>query len=151
MIVLELGSTGAEEMSVFQRLLPAKGTKPPRLAPCPVDITLQARLPLPVPPPPLPPEPPPLLPPPILEAPEHAVKDAPASNEATKRMNVQAEWNRGMGALSAIGGILERGRSDMSRFEVWAARIRSMGRSDSMQAREASCLTPAPRCALLRA
>ena len=57
MMVAEFGSTGAVEMSVFQALLLLNGTNPPRLAPCPVVMTLQARLGfepsvLPVPPPP---------------------------------------------------------------------------------------------------
>jgi len=34
----ELGSTGAEEMSWFQRLLEGKGTKPFKLAPWPTAI-----------------------------------------------------------------------------------------------------------------
>ena len=51
MMVLELGSTGADEISVFQRLLLVKGTNPFRLAVCPTDIPLQARLLPPVPPP----------------------------------------------------------------------------------------------------
>jgi hypothetical protein len=59
---LEFGSTGAEEMSVFHKLLLVKGTKPFRLAPCPTDMTLHARLLLPVPPP-SPPPLPPLFPP----------------------------------------------------------------------------------------
>ena len=50
MIAFEFGSTGAEEISVFHKLLLVKGRKPFRLAPCPVDITLQVRLPPPVPP-----------------------------------------------------------------------------------------------------
>src|ERR1700741_1114983 len=37
----ELGSTGAEEMSLFQRLSVGNGTKPPRLALGPVDICEQ--------------------------------------------------------------------------------------------------------------
>jgi len=41
MIAMELGSTAAAEMSVFQRLFAGKGTKPPRLAPCPIDMLLQ--------------------------------------------------------------------------------------------------------------
>src|SRR5579871_317327 len=59
MIELELGSTGAAEMSVFQRLLLENGTNPFRLAVWPVAITSHARLLPPAPPlPPLPPEPP---------------------------------------------------------------------------------------------
>jgi hypothetical protein len=50
MIAFEFGSTGADEISVFHRLLLVKGRKPFRLAPCPVDITLQERLLPPVPP-----------------------------------------------------------------------------------------------------
>ena len=38
MMLAEFGSTEAEEMSVFHKLLEGKGTNPPRLAPCPVDI-----------------------------------------------------------------------------------------------------------------
>ena len=76
MIVLELGSTGAEEMSVFHKLLLAKGTNPLRLAVWPVDITLQARL-LPPVPPLFPPELPVPPFPPVLfdevETPEQAV------------------------------------------------------------------------------
>ena len=70
MMEFEFGSTGAAEMSVFQRLLPVKGRKPFRLAPAPVDITSQVRCPLPVPPPlpPEPPEPDPLEPPDVAGA-----------------------------------------------------------------------------------
>src|ERR1700760_4699362 len=50
-IVLEFGSTGAAEISVFQRLVVENGRKPFRLAPCPTDIPLHASLLLPVPPP----------------------------------------------------------------------------------------------------
>ena len=50
MISFEFGSTGADEISVFHRLLLVKGRKPFKLAPWPVDIPLQARLPPPVPP-----------------------------------------------------------------------------------------------------
>ena len=42
MMLAEFGSTGALVMSVFQRLEERKGTKPLRLAPCPVDIWEQA-------------------------------------------------------------------------------------------------------------
>src|SRR5215471_3154350 len=76
MMEFEFGSTGAEEISVFQRLLLVKGTKPLRLAACPVDIPLQARLlpPVPFPLPPFPP--PPLRMPPVVcfETPEQAVR-----------------------------------------------------------------------------
>src|SRR5215469_2926854 len=41
MICAELGSTGAFEMSLFHRLSDGNGTKPPRLAPWPVDICEQ--------------------------------------------------------------------------------------------------------------
>src|SRR5215470_20026465 len=76
-IEFEFGSTGAEEISVFQRLLLVNGTNPLRLAVGPVDIPLQARLPPPVPGP-LPPFPPPplLVPPDCLETPEQAVRTA---------------------------------------------------------------------------
>ena len=37
----EFGSTGADEISLFQRLSEGKGTKPPRLPPWPVDICEQ--------------------------------------------------------------------------------------------------------------
>lgn len=47
---LEFESTGAAEISLFHKLLLVNGTKPFRLAVCPVDITLQARLLPPVPP-----------------------------------------------------------------------------------------------------
>jgi hypothetical protein len=53
-----LASTGAVEMSVFQRLLLLNGRKPPRLAFCPNVICRQEVLEPPVPPPPDPPEPP---------------------------------------------------------------------------------------------
>src|SRR4029077_15396164 len=49
MIEFEFGSTGAEEISEFHKLLLVNGTKPFRLEPCPVDITSHARLPQPVP------------------------------------------------------------------------------------------------------
>ena len=42
MIALEFGSTGAEEMSLFQRLSAGNGTNPFRLALCPRLIPLQA-------------------------------------------------------------------------------------------------------------
>src|SRR5690349_2046277 len=75
MIAAELGSTGAEEISVFHELLLVKGTNPPRLALCPAFMTLQARLPPPVPLPiPVPPPPRPeflLL---LLETLEQATK-----------------------------------------------------------------------------
>ena len=87
MIEFELGSTGAEEMSVFRRLLLEKGRNPFRLAVWPVEITLHARLLLPVPPlfPPEPPE----LPDPLLllddfETLEQAVR---ATNQATTRVD----------------------------------------------------------------
>src|ERR1700730_13799097 len=41
MIAFELASTGAEEMSLFQRLSAGKDRKPPRLAPCPRESVLQ--------------------------------------------------------------------------------------------------------------
>jgi hypothetical protein len=41
MTAAELGSTGVEEMSAFQRLSAGNGTKPPRLAPWPSDRELQ--------------------------------------------------------------------------------------------------------------
>lgn len=40
-IAAEFGSTGAEEISVFQRLSDGKGTNPLRLAPCPLDMLPQ--------------------------------------------------------------------------------------------------------------
>jgi hypothetical protein len=40
-MLAELGSTGEEEMSLFQRLSEGNGRKPLRLAPCPVDIPEQ--------------------------------------------------------------------------------------------------------------
>ncbi|MBZ5546783.1 MAG: hypothetical protein LAO22_02305 [Acidobacteriia bacterium] len=64
MMVAEFGSTGADEMSVFHKLLLVNGTNPPKLALWPVDMTLQARFP--------PPEPPPL--------PGEDVTPQPASN-----------------------------------------------------------------------
>jgi hypothetical protein len=74
MIELELGSTGAVEMSVFQRLFDEKGTNPPRLAFCPSTICWHDVVEPPVPPeppdppePPEPPEPPALPLPPLLE------------------------------------------------------------------------------------
>src|SRR5215831_2212344 len=75
-IEFEFGSTGAEEISVFQRLLLVNGTKPLRLAPCPVDIPLQARLLPPVPFPLLPVPPFPVLFPPLgcFDTPEQAVR-----------------------------------------------------------------------------
>src|SRR5271165_4051245 len=57
MIVAELGSTGAEEMSVFHGLLLEKGRNPLRLAPSPALATLQARLGLEPPVPDVPPVP----------------------------------------------------------------------------------------------
>ena len=42
MIAEEFASTGAVEISLFQRLSLGNGTNPCRLAPCPVDIWLQA-------------------------------------------------------------------------------------------------------------
>jgi hypothetical protein len=44
MMVLEFGSTGAEEMSVFHGLMLVNGRNPLRAAPWPVPMTLQARL-----------------------------------------------------------------------------------------------------------
>ena len=41
LVAAELGSTGALEMLVFQRLLAGKGTKPFRLPSCPRVIPLQ--------------------------------------------------------------------------------------------------------------
>jgi hypothetical protein len=41
MMAFELGSTGAEEMSLFQRLSAGKGKNPPRLAPRPRVMELQ--------------------------------------------------------------------------------------------------------------
>lgn len=59
MIELEFESTGAVEMSVFQRLFAEKGRNPPRLALWPRTICWQEVVVPPVPPdPPLPPEPP---------------------------------------------------------------------------------------------
>jgi hypothetical protein len=57
MMELEFESTGAAEISLFHKLLLVNGTKAFRLAVCPVDMTLQARLLPPVPPvePPFPP------------------------------------------------------------------------------------------------
>ena len=72
MIAVEFGSTGAEEISVFQALSAGNGTKPLRLPPCPVVKALHAALGLPPPgeppdePEDEPPEPP-ALPPPLLE------------------------------------------------------------------------------------
>ena len=40
-MLAELGSTGEEEMSLFQRLSEGNGRKPLRLAPCPVDMPEQ--------------------------------------------------------------------------------------------------------------
>src|SRR5450432_4133335 len=60
MIAVELGSTSALEMSWFQRLSLGKGRNPFKLAPCPVEMTLQGVFcwlpPPPLPPPPLPPD-----------------------------------------------------------------------------------------------
>lgn len=42
MMAAEFGSTGADEISLFQRLSDGNGTKPLRLASCPALITLQA-------------------------------------------------------------------------------------------------------------
>ena len=58
MMALELGSTGAAEISVFQRLPLGNGRNPPRLSFCPGVICWHEELELPVPPPPDPPEPP---------------------------------------------------------------------------------------------
>jgi hypothetical protein len=70
-MALELGSTGEVEISLFQRLSLAKGTKPLRLAPCPVLMALQAPwLPPPDPEPEPPPDPEPLPPPEPLPEPE---------------------------------------------------------------------------------
>jgi hypothetical protein len=89
MMVLELGSTGADEMSVFQRLLLEKGTKPFRLAVWPTDMTLHARLLPPVPP--LEPPVPPLFPP-GFDTPEQAVKNrARAKSTDRRRKSFQAE------------------------------------------------------------
>src|ERR1700756_3053475 len=55
----EFASTGALEMSVFQRLLPGNGRNPPRLALCPGTICWHEVDVVPVPPdPPEPPDPP---------------------------------------------------------------------------------------------
>src|SRR5271157_864177 len=86
MILSEFGSTGAEEMLVFQRLLLVNGTKPLKLAVWPRAITLQARFPPPVPPPFPPPFPPPPPPPEVLETPAQAIrkKATPTSTEKRK-------------------------------------------------------------------
>ena len=106
MIELELGSTGAEEISVFHRLLLEKGRKPFRLAVWPVDITLHARLLLPVLPlfPPEPPEPPdPLFLLDDFETPEQAVRannkaitavDRAVAAEQGQRMMPLLSWSR---------------------------------------------------------
>lgn len=99
MIELELGSTGAEEISVFHKLLLEKGTNPFRLAIWPVDITLQSRLVLPVPPlfPPEPPEPPdPLLLLDGFETPEQAVKTANKAATTIDWANFAAEQGQDM-------------------------------------------------------
>src|SRR5579862_4987203 len=91
MIEFEFGSTAAEEISVFHRLLLANGTKPLRLAVCPDDITLQARLLLPVPPL-FPPEPPdPLLLFVVFETPEQANRPANRASAMTERAVFVAE------------------------------------------------------------
>src|SRR5579872_1848364 len=99
MIELELGSSGAEEMSVFQRLLLEKGTNPFRLGVCPADITLHARL-LPPVPPPLPPEPPEPPDPPLFvvgfETPEQAIRLAKKASRITGRMHLAAEQGQRM-------------------------------------------------------
>ena len=98
MMASEFASTGAPEISVFQRLSLAKGRNPLRLAPCPVLMALHALwllppepepepLPLPDPlPDPLPPlrEPPP--PDDSVEAPE----DKPPPQSAQERASTSA-------------------------------------------------------------
>ena len=87
---LEFESIGAEEISVFHKLLLEKGTKPFRLAVCPADIKLQARL--------LPPVPP-LVPPPVppvfaaeFDTPEQAVNNSARAKGAERaRRTLQAE------------------------------------------------------------
>ena len=74
MMVAELGSTGTFEISIFHALLLLNGTNPPRLAPWPVVMTLQARLGFEPPVPPVPPVP--ELPPEDCETPEQAVSDS---------------------------------------------------------------------------
>src|SRR5215831_15259151 len=110
-IEFEFGSTGAEEISVFQRLLLVNGTKPLRLAPCPVDIPLQARL--------LPPVPgpfPPVAPPPVLfplpvccETPEQEVR---AVTMARMKASKTIVLTRRIGLFCATPGYSERGLSD---------------------------------------
>ena len=62
MMALEFASTGEPEISLFQRLSVAKGTKPLRLAPCPVPMALHALWLLPPEPEPVPPPDPEPLP-----------------------------------------------------------------------------------------
>src|SRR5215475_8666560 len=105
MIELELGSTGAEEISAFQRLLLVNGTNPLRLAPCPVDITLQSRFPPPVPPPFPPPPLPPFPPPPPelfdeLDTPEQAENKKIASTTELPEMYCQADRDPSITPLS---------------------------------------------------
>src|SRR6516225_5995320 len=121
MIEFEFGSTAADEMSVFQRLLLVKGINPLRLAPCPVDIPLQARLPPPVPfpLPPVPPAPPLLvLPPDCLETPEQAVR---AATMAIMEKRNTIVLTRRIATFCATRRKSERGLSDMSHFQGRAA------------------------------
>src|ERR1700745_1302737 len=122
MIELEFGSTGAEEISVFKRLLLVKGTKPLRLAPCPVDIPLQARLPPPVPfPLPPVPTPPLLVPPPVcFETPEQAVR---AITMAIMEKRETIVLTRRIATFCATRRESERGLSDMSHFQGRAAAL----------------------------
>src|SRR6266852_4420825 len=98
MMASEFASTGAPEISVFQRLSLAKGRNPLRLAPCPVLMALHALwllppepepepLPLPDPlPDPLPPLPEPPPPDDSVEAPE----DKPPPQSAQERASTSA-------------------------------------------------------------
>src|SRR5271169_122444 len=130
MIVLEFGSTGAEEMSVFHRLPLENGTNPPRLAVWPTVITLQARLPPPVPPaPPFPPEPPPVLPV-VCDTPEQAIIERANTQRAgRKRKSFQAEQGqRVIQLLSVPGYIRGRGPWDMSGFQGTIIGLTSLAR-----------------------
>src|ERR1700739_4289689 len=108
---------GAEEMSVFHKLPLLKGTKPARPAVCPAFITLQARLPPPVPPPdpPLPPPEPPEPPPGLVlltrDTPEQAISESEiAASAETKRSTLQNERRTSILQLFSARGYARKKR-----------------------------------------
>src|SRR5579871_430092 len=122
MIAAELGSTGAPEISVFQRLLPVKGTKPFNEAVCPTDMPLQERFPPPVPGP-FPPGPPVFAA--EWETPEQALRPSASKEIADQRKKGLngADLRPGIQPFSALNQSAKRGQRDMSRFRTLTAAV----------------------------